>query len=180
MAKRKQSRRANLDTQSSHAMLSQTRNRKRGLTKQRLAATLGFSANLFGSNATNKMIGIRRSGGRSQDRPPLSMWPPIETALRLGRNVGDLVNRPLQINRNRGQTQRFGPSNAAQQVVPQPPQSRAARKVFGFKHIVDHKCSRIEANDAGLVTSMLMHSLVQILNRQSLDRLIVNETLRTD
>ncbi len=74
MAKRKQSRRANLDTQSSHAVLSQAGNRKRGLTKQRLAATLGSPANSFGSNAKKEMMGAQRSGGRSQDRPPLSMW----------------------------------------------------------------------------------------------------------
>jgi hypothetical protein len=73
MAKRKQSRRANLDAQNNHAVLSRAVNRKRGMTKQRLAATLGSSANSFGSNAKKEMIEAQRSGGRSQDRPPLSM-----------------------------------------------------------------------------------------------------------
>ncbi len=73
MAKRKQSRRANLDTQSNHAVLSQAVNLKRGTTKQRLAATPGSSVNSVGSNARKEMIGAQRSGGRSQDRPPLSM-----------------------------------------------------------------------------------------------------------
>ena len=109
MAKRKQSRHANLDTQSSHAVLSQAGNRKRGTTKQRLAATLGSSANSFGSNAKKEMIGAQRSGGRSQDRPPLSMW----RLSPLNGYVVDLVDGTLKINRDRRQAQRFGPRNTA-------------------------------------------------------------------
>jgi hypothetical protein len=73
MVMRKQSRRANLDTQSNHAVLSQAENRKRGSRKQRLAATLGSSANSFGSNAMKEMIGTQRSGGQSKGWPPLTM-----------------------------------------------------------------------------------------------------------
>ena len=102
--------------------------RKRTHEKARDCSNAWTCAKSFGSNAMKDMMKARRSGGRSQDRPPLTIWAQrCRTSFRLfggasARHRTQFIERPLQINRDRRQAERIRARNAARQIATQPVQ----------------------------------------------------------
>jgi hypothetical protein len=135
MAKRKRSRRADLDTQSNHAMPQPSREPE----TERDDAMARSNARVFCQF-------FRQQCQERNDRNP-AQWgsvarsAPIEfmAAATLGRNVSDFVDRALQIDRDRCQPQCLGARDAAHQIMPQLPQCRATRRVFDLKQLIDHR-----------------------------------------